>query len=73
MTVALYARRKGWPLQDVTVHLRHSKVHAVDCAECEKESHIDRIEWAFQLNGELTGEQRTSLLEIANDARFTAP
>ena len=66
MTVALYARRKGWPLQDVTVHLRHSRVHAVDCAECEtKEGRIDRIEWSFQLSGELTGEQRTRLLEIA--------
>ena len=66
MTVALYARRKGWPLQDVTVRLRHSRVHAVDCAECEtKEGHIDRIEWGFQLDGELTDEQRTRLLEIA--------
>jgi putative redox protein len=35
MTVALYARRKGWPLTGVTVHLRHSRIHASDCAECE--------------------------------------
>ena len=66
MTVALYARRKGWPLQEVTVNLRHSRVHAVDCAECETtQGQIDRIEWSFQLRGELTGEQRTRLLEIA--------
>ena len=53
MTVALYARHKGWPLQDVTVRLRHSRVHAVDCAECEtKEGHIDRSQWWFQLSGE---------------------
>ena len=66
MTVALYARRKGWSLQAVTVQLRHSRVHAVDCAECEtKEGHIDRIEWWFRLTGELTGEQRARLLEIA--------
>ena len=66
MTVALYARRKGWPLQDVTVHLSHSRVHAADCAECETEQgHIDRIEWRFQLAGELADEQRTRLLEIA--------
>ena len=66
MTVALYARRKGWPLQDVTVRLRHSRVHAVDCVECEtKEGHIDRIEWRFQFDGELTDEHRTRLLEIA--------
>ena len=66
MTVALYARRKGWPLAEVTVRLRHSRVHAVDCTECEtKEGHIDRIEWGFRLSGELMDEQRTRLLEIA--------
>jgi uncharacterized OsmC-like protein len=66
LTVALYARRKGWPLQDVTVRLRHSRVHAVDCAECEtKDGRIDRIQWWFLLVGDLTGEQRDRLLEIA--------
>src|SRR6059058_2046511 len=35
MTVSFYARRKGWPLESVTVSLQHSKIHAVDCAECE--------------------------------------
>jgi putative redox protein len=66
MTVALYARRKRWPLDSVAVHLRHSRVHAADCAECETtDSHIDRIEWRFQFTGDLTGEQRTRLLDIA--------
>ena len=66
MTVALYARRKAWPLRDVVLDVRHSRVHAVDCAECEtKEGHIDRIEWSFQFNGDLTEAQRTRLLEIA--------
>jgi uncharacterized OsmC-like protein len=71
MTVALYARRKGWPLQEAAVRLRHSTVHAMDCAECEtKDGHIDRIDWWFQLTGELTGEQRTRLLEIAQRCPF---
>ena len=66
MTVALYARRKRWPLESITVHLRHSRVHAVDCTECETtEGHIDRIEWSVQLVGDLTGEERKRLLEIA--------
>jgi putative redox protein len=66
MTIALYARRKGWPLRQVTVRLWHSRIHAVDCAECEtKEGRLDRIEWSFQLNGDLTDEQRAKLLEIA--------
>jgi putative redox protein len=66
MTVALYARRKGWPLTAVTVRLSYARVHAVDCAECEtKEGYIDRIEWRFDLTGELADEQRARLLEIA--------
>ena len=66
MTVALYARRKGWGLQSVIVNLRYFRVHAVDCAECEtKEGYIDRIEWRFEFTGELTDTQRARLLEIA--------
>ena len=66
MTIALYARRKSWPLQEVTVRLRHSKIHAADCAECEtREGRIDRIERDLQLTGDLTSEQRSRLVEIA--------
>jgi uncharacterized OsmC-like protein len=67
MTVAMYARRKAWPLEEVTVHLRHSKIHAADCAECEtKEGMLDRIKRDIHFAGPLTDEQRTKLLEIAN-------
>ena len=66
MTVALYARRKGWPLEAVTVRLSHSRIHAVDCAECEtREGRLDRVEWSLQFQGELTAAQRVRLLEIA--------
>src|SRR2546427_275719 len=66
MTVALYARRKGWPLEGVTVRLRHSRIHAADCADCEtREGMIDRIERDIELAGALTDEQRARLLEIA--------
>ena len=66
MTVGVYARRKGWPLQDVTTRLRHSRVHATDCIECEtKEGKIDRIELDIELDGPLSDEQRSKLLEIA--------
>jgi uncharacterized OsmC-like protein len=66
MTVALYARRKQWPLQGVTVTLQHSRIHAVDCAECEtKEGRLDRIEREIALAGPLGDEQRARLLEIA--------
>ena len=67
MTVAMYARRKGWPLEEATVELRHSRIHAADCAECEtKEGLLDRIERDIHLTGPLTDEQRSKLLEIAN-------
>lgn len=66
MTIALYARRKGWPLTGVTVRLRHSRVHADDCAECEtKQGMLDRIGQEIAVAGELTKEQRNRLLEIA--------
>jgi len=67
MTVGMYARRKGWPLERVTVWLRHSKTYAADCAECEtKEGMLDRIERDVRFDGPLTAEQRSRLLEIAN-------
>jgi putative redox protein len=66
MTIRLYANCKHWPLEGVTVHLRHSRIHAVDCADCEtKEGKIDRIERDIELAGSLTDEQRSRLLEIA--------
>jgi putative redox protein len=66
MTVALYARRKEWPLAMVTVRLQHSRIHAADCAECEtKDGRLDRIEWSLQFDGDLTAEQRSRLLQIA--------
>jgi uncharacterized OsmC-like protein len=67
MTIALYARRKGWPVEGVEVRLRHSRIYAEDCAECEtKEGMLDRIEREIELKGSLNAEQRQKLLEIAN-------
>ena len=67
MTIALYARRKQWPLEAVTVRLRHSKIHAADCESCEtKEGRLDHIEREVELAGALSAEQRARLLEIAN-------
>ena len=67
MTVSMYARRKAWPLEEVTVHLRHSKIYAADCGECEtKEGMLDRIERDIHFAGPLTEEQRSKLIEIAN-------
>jgi uncharacterized OsmC-like protein len=66
MTVGLYARRKQWPLENITVSLRHSRIHAKDCEECEtKEGMLDRIDTEIELTGSLTAEQRAKLMEIA--------
>ena len=66
ITLRMYADRKGWPLESVTVRLSHQKVHAGDCAECEtREGRIDRIGLAIELEGPLDEPQRRRLLEIA--------
>ena len=66
MTIRLYAARRGWPLGDVTVRLRHSRVHEKDCENCEAEVGIDQLEREIELSGSLTSEQRLSLLRIAD-------
>ena len=67
MTLRLYADLKGIPLARVSVELKHEKIHAVDCAECEtKEGKIDRIERLIGLEGDLDPAQRQRLLEIAD-------
>ncbi len=67
MTLRLYAERKGLPLENVSVALRPAKIHATDCETCEtRQGQIDRIERVVTVTGELTDDQRTRLLEIAD-------
>ena len=66
MTAGVYARRKGWPLDAVTVRLTHSRVHADDCVNCETEEvGLERIDVVIELTGPLTEQQKARLLEIA--------
>jgi putative redox protein len=67
MTTTLYARRKGWPLEQVTVHLRQRRIHAADCLECSKgEGYVHHIERSVTFAGNLSDEQQARLQEIAH-------
>ena len=67
MTMRLYADRKAVPLDRVTVTLKHNKIHAEDCAECEtKVGMLDQIDRIIAMEGDLDAEQRKRLMEIAD-------
>src|SRR5438552_7408590 len=67
MTLRSYADLKGIALERVSVELKHEKIHAADCAECEtREGKIDRIDRLITLEGDLAPQQRARLLEIAD-------
>lgn len=63
MTIRMYARRKGWPLKGIFVDVSHNKVHAQDSGTSEK---IDAFNRTITLDGDLSEEQRSKLLEIAD-------
>ena len=66
MTVGFYARRNKFPLENITVSLWHSRIHAKDCEECEtREGMVDRIDVEVELSGSLTAEQHAKLMDIA--------
>ncbi|MGB3635679.1 MAG: OsmC family protein [Rubrobacteraceae bacterium] len=68
MTLRMYADRKGWPLESATVRLKHGKIYAEDCGNCETETgKIDHIEREIEIEGDdLSDEQREKLLGIAD-------
>ena len=71
MTLRMYADRKGWPLEEVTVHLKHAKIHAQDGQadsgdDDDGEEKLDRMERVIELEGDLDSDQRQRLLEIAD-------
>ena len=77
MTLRIYAERKGWEIKGIGTALRHEKIHARDCEardcedrDCEdretREGRIDRIERQISFTGDVDGERRARLLEIAD-------
>ncbi|MGC5583708.1 alpha/beta fold hydrolase [Ornithinimicrobium sp. W1665] len=67
MTMRMYARRKGWDYGTTTVTVRHSRIHARDCQECETtEGRLERIDRSIAVDPALSEEQREALLRIAD-------
>ncbi len=67
ITLRMYADRKKWDLDEVYVHLNHSKIHKEDCEGCEDKNHkLDLIERKIELVGNLDEQQKARLLEISN-------
>ncbi|KPP87206.1 MAG: putative redox protein YhfA [Rhodobacteraceae bacterium HLUCCA08] len=64
MTIRIYARRKGWPLEGVSVDVSHAKTHATDAAD--PGGKIDRFTRVIRLDGDLDDDQRARLLQIAD-------
>ncbi|MBL8704735.1 MAG: OsmC family protein [Rhodospirillales bacterium] len=67
MTIRMYVQRKGWVLRRIHVRLRHEKIHARDCAECEtRVGMVDQITREIALEGDLDAEQTAKVMEIAD-------
>lgn len=68
ITLKLYARRKGWPLERVTVQLSQERVHSTDSEDCgtQPDCYIHKIRRKVVLEGNLSDEQRARLQEIAS-------
>ena len=66
MTMGMYARRKGYNLEKVSVELTHKKDHFEDCKSCEDGAkRLDHIHKKITIEGDLTGEQRQKIYNIA--------
>jgi putative redox protein len=67
MTVQMYAKRKGWPLENIEVHTSYGKTYAIDCEACASpQAKIDTFRREIKLTGALDGVQVKKILEIAD-------
>ena len=66
MTVIMYARRKGWPVESVRVEMSYERVHARDCEDCEEQdAYLEQFSKVVTVSGPLDETQRARLEEIS--------
>lgn len=67
MTMRMYANRKKWPVENISIELDHARDHGADCSECDEEhKQIDVITRSISITGDLDDEQRNRIMEIAD-------
>ena len=67
ITMKMYADRKGWPVEEIRVHVKHDKVHSKDMEGYEDENvRIDHFTKHIELKGDLTDQQKKRMVEIAS-------
>lgn len=67
MTIKMYADRKEWKLEQIDVHVKHEKQHSKDCEDCsDGKARIDHFHRSIEIEGDVTQDQCSRLLEIAN-------
>jgi len=66
ITMRMFAERRKYPLKDIIINLSHGKIYAEDCKDCEtNEGKIDNIIVEIKLTGDLTADQKMSILDIS--------
>ncbi|MEO6694201.1 MAG: OsmC family protein [Ignavibacteria bacterium] len=66
ITIRMFAERRKYPLEDIVIELTHGKIYAEDCQDCDsKEGRIDNINVEIKLTGDLTSDQKNSIIDIS--------
>lgn len=67
MTLRMYADHKGLDFESATVRVRHRKIHAEDCRDCDTgDGKIDEFERVISLEGSMSAAEKERMLEIAD-------
>lgn len=67
MTLNMYARHKNLDVSEVLVQVKHERIHAQDCVDCETQvGKIDVFKREISIQGKLDEAQHQRMLEIAD-------